>query len=145
MHAKREREREREEKKRERAEGGRKRGGGGRPGQKEETEKKENMCMTLPPDHVAGVRRPGAKTSTGEEEAPRPATRKGGRGEGEREERKKKNTGTPKEAIPAKKPAAFSAPKPSQNTIPQQECPAPKIVPLYRRSPPHKTLYANVP
>ena len=124
--------REREERKRERAEGGRKRGGGGRPGQKEETEKKENMCMTLPPDHVAGVRRPGAKTSTGEEEAPRPATRKegGGRGEGEREERKKK-TGTRKEATPAKKPAAFSAPKPSQNTIPQQECPAPKIVPLY--------------
>ena len=52
------------------------------------------MCMTLPPDHVAGVRRPGAKTSTGEEEAPRPATRKeGGRGEGEREERKKPEPG----------------------------------------------------
>ena len=118
MHACKEREREerREKRERERAEGGRKRGGGGRPGQKEEIEKKENMCMTLPPDHVAGVRRPGAKTSltsTGEEEAPRPATRKegGARGEGEREDRKKKKHRNPERSDPCEKTRGVLCPK----------------------------------
>ena len=61
-----------------------------------------------------------------------------------RRERRARKHRNPERSDPTEKPAAFSAPKPSQNTIPQQECQAPKIVPINCRSSPHKTPYAKV-
>ena len=67
--------------------------------------------MVLPPAHIAEVGRPAAKKHAEEKRHPgRPPEKKEEEKERERE-KSEKNTGTPKEATPAKKPAAFSAPK----------------------------------
>ena len=136
VQASKERERERER------ERGRKREEerGGRPTRADRGERKD-LCKTCArPVHVPEVRRsPAGRADRRKEEAPKPAARKEEeeKKEGEKE---RKNQDPERETTPTKKPAAFSDQNQDKNTIPRQESLAPKNVPIYCRSSPHKTL-----
>ena len=134
MHALKEREREKGRKREE------ERGDGDRPGQRERETDMTTCMLQLRPVHVPEVRRcPAGRADRRKEEAPKPAARKGGGGEEGRRERAEK-PGPRKRNDPTKKPAAFSDQNQDKNTIPRQESLAPKNVPIYCRSSPHKTL-----
>ena len=100
---KREREREREGRQREEEKGG------DRPGQKEETEKTRTGVCSSGLARYREVRSPGAKASTGGEEAPKPVARK--EEEEKKEGEKSGKTRDPERSDPCEKPRGVLCPK----------------------------------